>query len=146
MGYYFTSDRDGRVGGVLPAPVMGADALQGRPIKFTSWNGYGSSLEAIAKAAPMAEFLNSITEGDSVVRSIPMLAEYKGQYCESLSLVRFRMLVGLHKVEPGFPQEKFLSRNYQGLERILLEQGSKTLAISIDDRVATLVPFRGNGA
>ena len=145
MGYYFTSDRDGRVNGVLPSPVMGAESLQGRPIKFTSWNGYGSNIETLAKAAPMGGFFNSITEGDGVVRSIPLLAEYKGQYYESLSLAMFRMLVGLPKVEPGFPKEKFLSRSYQGLESILLKQGSKTLAIPVDDRVATLVPFRGNG-
>ncbi|WP_457282075.1 CHASE2 domain-containing protein [Polaromonas sp. P5_D5] len=145
MGYYFTSDRDGRVNGVLPPPVMGSDALGGRPIKFTSWNGYGANIELLAKAAPLGGFFNSITEGDGVVRSIPLLAEFKGQYYESLALAMFRMLAGLPKVEPGFPQEKFLTRNYQGLESILLKQGNKTLAIPVDDRVATLVPFRGNG-
>ena len=145
MGYYFTSDRDGRVNGVLPPPVMGPESLQGRPIKFTSWNGYGANIDSIAKAAPMGGFFNSITEGDGVVRSIPLLAEYKGQYYESLSLAMFRALVGLPNVEPGFPQEKFLARNYQGLESILLKQGAKTLAIPVDDRVATLVPFRGTG-
>ena len=145
LGYYFTSDRDGRTSGQLPAPVMQKDALQGRPIKFTSWNGYGGNIDLLAKAAPMAGFFNSITEGDGVVRSIPLLAEYKGQYYESLSMAMFRMLVGLPSVQPGFPQERFLSRNYQGLESILLKQGAKTLAIPVDDRVATLVPFRGNG-
>ncbi|EJL82734.1 putative transmembrane sensor domain protein [Polaromonas sp. CF318] len=145
MGYYFTSDRDGRVNGVLPAPVMSRDALAGRPIKFTSWNGYGANIEQLAKAAPLGGFFNSITEGDGVVRSIPLLAEYKGQYYESLALAMFRMLAGLPRVEPGFPPEKFLTRNYQGLESILLKQGSKTLAIPVDDRVATLVPFRGHG-
>ena len=145
MGYYFTSDRDGRVNGVLPSPVMGAQALQGRPIKFTSWNGYGANIETIAKAAPMGGFFNSITEGDGVVRSIPLLAEYKGQYYESLSLAMFRALIGLPKVEPGFPKEKFLSRNYHGLESILLKDGGNALAIPVDDRVATLVPFRGSG-
>lgn len=145
MGYYFTSDRDGRVNGVLPAPVMDREALGGRPIKFTSWNGYGANIELLAKAAPLGGFFNSITEGDGVVRSIPLLAEYKGQYYESLALAMFRMLVGLPKVEPGFPPEKFLTRNYQGLESILLKQGGKVLAIPVDDRVATLVPFRGNG-
>ena len=93
----------------------------------------------------MGGFFNSITEGDGVVRSIPLLAEYKGAYYESLSLAMFRMLVGLPDIEPGFPQERFLSRSYQGLESILLKQGSKTLAIPVDDRVATLVPFRGPG-
>ena len=145
LGYYFTSDREGRVNGVLPAPVMDREALKGRPIQFTSWNGYGANIDTLAKAAPMGGFFNSITEGDGVVRSLPLLAEYKGQYYESLSLAMFRMLVGLPNVAPGFPQERFLSRNYHGLESILLKQGNKTLAIPVDDRVATLVPFRGPG-
>ena len=145
LGYYFTSDRDGRVSGVLPAPVMDARALLGRPVKFTGWSGYGSNLEAFAKAAPVSGFFNAITESDGVVRSIPLLAQYKGQYYESLSLAMLRMLVGLPTVEPGFPKEKRLSSDYQGLESILLRQGGKALAIPVDDRVSTLVPFRGNG-
>ena len=145
LGYYLTSDRDGRASGVLPKAVMGPESLQGRPIRFTSWSGYGSNIDSIAQAAPMAGFFNSITEGDGVVRSIPLLAEYKGQYYESLSLAMFRMLAGLPRVEPGFPREKFLTRNYRGLESILLHQGDKTLALPVDDRVATLVPFRGSG-
>jgi adenylate cyclase len=145
LGYYFTSDRDGRTHGVLPAPVMNQEAMKGRPIKVTSWNGYGANIDGLVKAAPMAGFFNSITEGDGVVRSIPLLAEFKGEYYESLSLAMFRMLAGLPSVEPGFPQEKFLTRNYQGLESVLLRQAGKTLAIPVDDRVATLVPFRGPG-
>jgi adenylate cyclase len=145
LGYYFTSDRDGRASGALPAPVMNKQVLNGRPIKFTSWNGYGSNIEQLAKAAPMAGFFNSITEGDGVVRSVPLLAEYKGQYYESLSLAMFRVLAGLPRVEPGFPQERFIGRGYQGLESILLKQDGKSLAVPVDDRVATLVPFRGEG-
>ncbi len=145
LGYYFTSDRDGRMSGMLPAPVMDNALLQGRPIKFTSWNGYGSNIDTLAKAAPLAGHINSITEGDGVVRSIPLLAEHKGRYYESLSLAMFRLLAGSPVVEPGFPKEKFLSRNYQGLESVLLKKGTTTLAIPVDDRVATLVPFRGLG-
>ncbi len=145
MGYYLTSDRDGRASGVLPKPVMQRDSLQGRPIKFTSWNGYGSNISQLAAAAPMAGFFNSITEGDGVVRSIPLIAEYKGNYYESLSLAMFRMLIGLPSVEPGFPQDRLVTRGYQGLESILLKQDRQTLAVPVDDRVATLVPFRGIG-
>jgi adenylate cyclase len=145
MGYYLTSDRDGRTSGRLPAPVMQKDALAGRPIKFTSWSGYGSNIESLAKAAPMAGFFNSITDLDGVVRSVPLVAEHKGQYYESLSLGVFRLLTGLPTVAPGFPQERFLPRNYQGLESILLRQGDKSLAVPVDDRVAALVPFRGAG-
>src|SRR6185369_10884451 len=145
LGYYFTSDRDGRSSGVLPAPVMDKESLHGRPIKFTNWNGYGANIEQLAGAAPMAGFFNPIVDGDGVVRSIPLIAEYKGRYYEALSLAMFRMLVGLPGVEPGFPRDRFLSRNYQGLESILLRQGQKSLAVPVDDRVAALVPFRGLG-
>jgi adenylate cyclase len=145
MGYYLTSDRDGRTSGVLPAPVMHKDALADKPIKFTSWSGFGSNIEPLAKAAPMGGFFNSITDLDGVVRSIPLVAEHKGQYYESLSLAMFRVLTGLPKVAPGFPRERFLARNYEGLESILLQQDGKSLAIPVDDRVSTLIPFRGNG-
>ena len=145
LGYYFTSDRDGRSSGLLPAPVMKKEDLNGRPIKFTSWNGYGANIEQLALAAPMAGFFNPIVDGDGVVRSIPLVAEYQGQYYEALSLAMFRMLVGLPEVEPGFPRDRLLSRDYQGLESILLRQGQRSLALPVDDRVAALVPFRGPG-
>lgn len=145
LGYYFTSDRDGRASGALPKPVMLRENLRGRPIRFTSWNGYGSNLPQLAAAAPMAGFFNSITAGDGVVRSIPLVAEYKGSYYESLSLAMFRMLIGLPTVEPGFPQDRLVTRGYQGLESILLKESRQTLAVPVDDRVATLVPFRGVG-
>lgn len=145
LGYYLTSDRDGRTSGVLPAPVMGPQDLQGRSITFTSWNGYGSNIAAIAKAAPIAGHFNPISEADGVVRSLPLIAEYKGQYYESLSLAMFRMLAGSPAVVPGFPKERFLSRSYQGLESIQLKLGGKTLAIPVDERVSSLIPFRGLG-
>ncbi|MBE7367413.1 CHASE2 domain-containing protein [Ramlibacter pallidus] len=145
LGYYLTSDRDGRTSGVLPAPVMDRAALQGRPIAFTRWNGYGSNIEQLAKAAPVAGYFNSITDGDGVVRSIPLVAEHKGAYYESLSLAVFRTMVGQPAVEPGFPRDRFVGRSYSGLESIVLKQGQRQLAVPVDDRVATLVPFRGEG-
>ncbi len=145
LGYYLTSDREGRTSGKLPAPVMQKEALQGRPIRFTSWNGYGANIETIAQAAPMAGYFNSITDTDGVVRSIPLVAEHKGQYYEALSLAMFRMLVGLPAVEPGFPRDRFIGRGYAGLESIILRLGDKTLGVPVDHRVAALVPYRGPG-
>ena len=145
LGYYLTSDRDGRTSGVLPAPVMTKEAMQGRPITFTTWNGFGANIPRLAAAAPIAGHFNPISEGDGVVRSLPLIAEYKGQYYESLSLAMFRMLAGSPTVAPGFPRERFISRSYQGLVGIQLKLGSKVLEIPVDDRVSALVPFRGFG-
>jgi adenylate cyclase len=146
LGYYLTSDRDGRISGQLPQPVMSKDALQGRPIRFTSWNGFGSNIEQLAQAAPHAGFFNSITDGDGVVRAVPLIGEYGGKFYEGLSLAMFRALVGMPSVAPGFPKDRFLSRSYQGLESIQLRMdANRALSIPVDDRVSVLVPFRGLG-
>jgi adenylate cyclase len=146
MGYYFTGDREGRTTGVLPAPVMSPEALQGRQIRLTSWNGFGANIAPLAAAAPHAGFFNALTESDGVVRAIPLLAEFQGQYYESLALAMFRQLTGLPHVEPGFPSERFLRRDYPRLENVRLKrEDGKTLGIPVDDRVATLVPYRGAG-
>lgn len=144
LGYYLTNDKDGRTSGVLPEPVMQNDGLRGRPIKFTSWNSYGANLEQLAKAAPLGGFFNSIVDPDGVVRSVPLLAEYKDQYYESLALAMFRALTGMPVVEPVFPSERYLSR-YHGLDSIRLRLGDKQLSIPVAEGVTTLVPFRGPG-
>ncbi|MDE2604384.1 MAG: adenylate/guanylate cyclase domain-containing protein [Burkholderiales bacterium] len=145
LGYYLTSDRAGRKSGVLPAPVMTRDSLQGRPIAFYSFDGYGSNIPQLAQAAPAAGFFNSITDGDGVVRSIPLVAEHGGAYYESLALAMFRMMAGSPSVEPGFPRDRFVGRGYAGLDSIVLRQGPRQLSVPVDDKVAALVPFRGPG-
>jgi adenylate cyclase len=145
MGYYLTSDREGRASGVLPAPILSEADLQGRAIRATSWSGFGSNIQVLAKAAPLAGYFNSITDGDGVVRSLPLIAEHKGQYYESIALAMFRALAGMPTVVPGFSSERFMSRSAQGVDRVLLTQGNKSLAIPVDERIATLVPYRGPG-
>lgn len=146
LGFYFTSDRDGLSSGVLPAPVISSEALQGHAGQFTSWNGYGSNLALVANAAPLAGFFNSITGSDGVVRSLPLIAEYKGQYYESLALAMFRVLIGLPTVAPGFPAGHTTGQSNQRLENILLKLDERKIyAIPVDDRATTLVPYRGFG-
>ncbi|MDR7153124.1 adenylate cyclase [Hydrogenophaga palleronii] len=145
LGYYFTSDRNGRTSGVLPEPVMEAEALQGRNIRATRWDGYGANLASLMAVAPQAGFFNAVSASDGVVRALPLLAEYEGRYYESLALAMFRRLVGLPKVEPGFPAGDPLQRHHQALESVRLTQAGTELAIPVDDRVLALVPYRGRG-
>lgn len=146
LGYYFTSvDRDAHTAGVLPAPVLSNTEVGGRVIPAYSWSGFGANIDVLAKAAPLAGHFNPISDSDGVVRSLPLLAEYKGHYYESLALAMFRRLFGAPTVSPGFSNEQWLSRNYQGLDRILLKEGKASLSIPVDNHVATLVPFRGPG-
>ncbi|MBE2263763.1 MAG: adenylate/guanylate cyclase domain-containing protein [Burkholderiaceae bacterium] len=145
LGYYFTSDRDARAAGQLPESVMPLDARQREKIRMTVWDGYGANIALLAAAAPRAGFFNAVAEADGVVRSTPLLADYKGKNYESLALAMFRQVVGSPDVAPGFPKERFLSRDYRGLESVLLKKAGKTLAIPVDDRIAALIPFRGPG-
>ncbi|HSV51366.1 MAG TPA: adenylate/guanylate cyclase domain-containing protein [Burkholderiaceae bacterium] len=145
LGYYFTSDRDGRTSGVLPAPVMDQASLDGRTIEASKWNGYGSNIDRIAKAAPIGGFFNAISESDGTIRSTPLIVEHGGRYYESLALSVFRTLLSLPPVRPGFPEGRYQSGSYQGMQSVLLAHADRTLAIPVDRRVSVLVPFRGFG-
>ncbi|MDB5849718.1 MAG: adenylate/guanylate cyclase protein, partial [Rhodoferax sp.] len=145
LGYYFTSDRDGHLSGVLPAPIADGAPLPRNFTGFTHWDGYGSNIEEIASAAPLAGFFNSVTDRDGVTRSLPLIAEHAGQRYEALALAMFRQLAGQPHIEAGFSTEPAMSRSYIGLESILLHKDGKTLHIPVDERGAVLVPFRGPG-
>lgn len=145
LGYYLTHDEKGRASGVLPQPVMPRESLQGRRVPITSWNSYGANIELLARAAPMGGFFNSIPDRDGVVRALPLLAEYRGNYYESLALAMFRMLTGLPAVKPVFPGAESMAQGYQGIDGVILQKGSASLTIPVDERVSVLVPFRGAG-
>lgn len=144
LGYYFTSDRDGRTKGALPAPALPVERLRGLPLRATSWNGYGSNIEELARAVPVAGFFNSITDDDGVVRSLPLLAEYQGKYYESLGLAMFRALLELPEIHPDYVSPNPMGA-HDTLRSIVLRQHGRELALPVDDKLATLIPFRGPG-
>jgi adenylate cyclase len=144
LGFYLTSDREGRTRGTLPPPAIAPDQLRGLPLRSTSWNGYGANIEVLAQAVPTAGFFNSITDEDGVVRSLPLLAEHQGNYYESLALAVFRQVVGMPSVLPAYanltPQG-----DYDPLQNIVLQQDGRSLVLPVDYHLATLIPFRGPG-
>jgi adenylate cyclase len=145
LGYYFTGVPE--IKGVLPPPVMRKEDLKGRPIKFLHWSGYGANIEQLAKAAPLAGSFNPVVDSDGVLRSVPLVVEYGNQYYESLSLALFRLAIGSPSVAPGFVQDTkfFSSKGYDSLESIQLRKGDGHFAIPVDNRVSSLIPFRGPG-
>ena len=145
LGYFFTNDAQGRASGRLPASVFSSNDLNGHELNAPEWSAYGSNLELFANAAPLAGHFNSVTDSDGVVRSIPLIAQYKGAYYESLSLAMFRAIAGLPKVVPQFSTEPYIPRTSQNLNKLLLVQGEKTLGIPVDGKGAALIPYRGLG-
>ena len=144
LGYYLTSDRDGQAHGTLPAPALNTAQLNGKRLQSTVWNGYGSNIAQLAQAVPVAGFFNTMTDDDGVVRALPLLAEYQGQYYESLALAVFRMMLGMPEVRPGYAPggDDAALPAVQGIE---LHQDGRSMLLPVDRQLASLVPYRGPG-
>jgi adenylate cyclase len=101
------------------------------------------------KSALASGLFNPVLDLDGVVRRVPMISEYEGQYYESLALAMFRGLLGSPNLEPGYPPERFLSKNYSGLEWLEMKAkasgGQRVFRIPVDKSVSALVPYRGRG-
>ncbi len=145
LGNYFTSDRDGRTSGQLPPPVMHPQDLGGTRAGFIGWTGYGANLPLLTQAAANGGYFNAITDSDGVVRAIPLVSEFNGAYYQSLSMAVLRTLMGQTTVEPGFPSANFLPKSYDGLESIVIRKNGQALALPVDHRVSSLIPYRGWG-
>ena len=144
LGYYLTNSATGSksgVSGALPPPVFPPGTFKGRQIGFTQWDGYGGNLPELQKDAASAGHFNPMIDFDGVVRRIPMIAEYKGAYYESLALAMVRTLLGTTKLTPGYATDR--DSSYAGLEWLNLETPQGTLTIPVDEDVSTLVPYRG---
>jgi adenylate cyclase len=146
LGYYFTSDRAEHTSGTLPAPVL-AKGVQ--DFQVTSWTGFGANLAELVEAAPQSGFFNAMSDPDGVIRSAPLLAEYHGQYYESLGLALYRRYLAsqgrageLPTVAPHFATN---DPRYHHLDAVRLDSAQGTKDIPVDDTVVRLIPYRGEG-
>jgi adenylate cyclase len=146
LGYYFNQDADRHTSGQLPAPVLRGADWPHSPAAIPNWSGYGANLADFVAAAPVAGFFNPLIDNDGVIRSLPMLSEYQGNYYESLSLAMFRELTGSPRIEPGFVQlGSDASPSNQALNQIHLVHDGARLSIPVNHRSAALIPYRGAG-
>jgi adenylate cyclase len=142
LGNFFTGE--GAAGGAssageLPPPLFPRGSFAGRSIPFVSATGYVANLPELQSRASSTGHLMSLPDIDGLVRRVPMLYEFDGDYYESLSLAVARNVLGADRVVPGFPDESRAGRSYSELE--WLEVGDAV--IPVDSRVTALVPFRG---
>ncbi len=144
LSYYFTSDSQGRTNGVLPKPVITQKNLGGIPFRATTWDGYGSNIEKISTAAPRAGFFNAIADSDGVVRSVPLVAAYNGDYYESLALALYRTILNSPEVMPSYINSD-VSVKIESLKLVDGTSNNSIKTIKVDDRAAVLVPYRGSG-
>lgn len=135
LGHYFSSDRQGQHGGQLPRPVMSTHDLRGA--RVVSWDGYGANVPGLMSAAWDGGAFNALVDDDGVIRAVPLVSEYRGHIYASFALSVFRALLGPTSVEPGFAGG--------GVDRLVLRLEAQALAIPVDARLSTLVPYRGPG-
>jgi len=145
LGYYFSSDRDGRRKGELPAPILSAAQVPPQGLQVLDWDGYGASLPELAMAAPRAGFFNSVTDEDGVVRSLPLLSRHDGQYYESLALALYRVARDLQVSGPVWVQAPGQGPSSSVLEALQLQGATGTERVPLDPSGTALVPFRGRG-
>ncbi|MCF6290532.1 MAG: adenylate/guanylate cyclase domain-containing protein [Desulfobacterales bacterium] len=140
LGYYFTDNQEGRgphASGALPDPVFPRGSFAGRDIPFIRKSSYGANLPQLQAAAAGAGHFTPQIDPDGICRRIPALIEYQGQYYESLSLAMVRTLLWNTPLQPGFPDQA--GGNYRRLEWL----GIADLRLPVDERVCSLVPYRG---
>ena len=141
LGYLFgrgTGEQQS-VSGALPPPVLGEDAFARRSIPFVKATGFSGNIEILQNAALGAGHFNPWVDDDGVVRKVPLLYEYEGQYYGALALTMAQLAAGVDSIEPGFPPDSRPGGAYQGMEWIQLGPAS----IPVDESARALVPFRG---
>lgn len=144
LGFHFTRGAPAQTVGVLPKPAMSADSLQGRSVSVAEWSGYRASIERLAAAAPVAGFLDPVTDPDGRVRSLPLLARHAGQYYETLALAMYRTLSGQPQIEPVFPEHRFPPR-FDVLSHLQFRQEATAWTVPVGEGVTARLPYLGPG-
>ncbi len=138
LGYYFNGEEHAVRANAIPAPVLPRGTFDGRRVEFPQWRGYTGNLPAYLENAAAAGHINPLVDFDGVLRRVPMILEFEGEYYESLSLAMVRTLIAAQtgkrpEVQPGFPPDS------PDLEWLRVGP----LDIPVDASAAALVPYRG---
>ncbi len=142
LGYYFNNaeGEEGKlISGKLPQPVYLDEKLNNINIQARSATGYSSNLARFQTGTTAAGHFNPSIDTDGVVRRIPMLYEYNGDYYESLSLSMVRALLDVDVIIPVFGGSNEKGSDYFELESLQLGG----LEIPVDEHIQALVPYRG---
>lgn len=126
--------------GKLPDPAITKDEIGNKSIFAPDAIGYGSNIPDIQDAGVAAGHAMPSVDEDGLIRRVPMLVQYEGDYYEAFSLAMTRSLLGIDKVTPVYlDQTSFTETGYPDLEELKLGH----LSIPIDGSVQALVPFLG---
>jgi len=139
LGYYFNSEARALRANAIPQPVLPPGRFEGRRADFHQWQGYTGNLPAYLESAAGAGHINQLADTDGVLRRVPLLVEFDGQYYEAFSLAVFRTLLAASlgappALEPGFKDDSLESLKVGPFE------------IPVDENAAMLIAYRGRRA
>lgn len=143
LGYTFFAEQESNASiraGVLPPPVISKDKVKGKFIPAQKYAGYGANLPEIQATAAGGGHITPSLDEDGVVRRVPMLINYQGNFYESLSLAVTRYILGADKVTPEFARQGTGDSGYPEMEWLDLGNGFR---IPVDANIQALVPYRG---
>ena len=136
LGYYFNSEERAVKANVLPAPTLPKGAFDERHTEFKRYYGYTGALPLLVENAAGAGHINPVTDFDGVLRRVPLVIEYEGQYYEALSVAVVRALLAR---QTGRPAEIAVGpENAPQLEWLRIG----ALEIPVDETAAALIPYR----
>ena len=138
LGYYFNGEERAVRVNAIPPPVLRKGTFAGRQVEFPQWTGYTGNLPIYLSNAAGAGHINPMVDRDGVLRRVPLIVEFDGQYYESLSLAIVRTL--LARLSGEAPRlEPELPKAHNELEQLRVGP----LSVPVDRNAAALVPYRG---
>jgi adenylate cyclase len=138
LGYTFFTEDEVNVGirgGELPPAALTAADFHGRNVHAPTASGYGVNLTSIQAAAVASGHTSRGLDEDGIVRRVPMLMEFEGNYYESLALAIARYMLVVDQIEPVYTDDSDLAE----IAGLKLDQHF----IPVDINLQALVPYRG---
>jgi len=133
LGFHLSAGPDAIRSGALPPGLMAAEGLG----PLATFQGYGSNLDILQRAALGGGFLNADVDLDGVRRRAPLVAVHAGQVHPSLALAMARAALG----QPPVLAVGRAEGGRSVLEAIRLEGAPGSVRVSLGARGQVLLPY-----
>ncbi|MEI6115998.1 MAG: adenylate/guanylate cyclase domain-containing protein [Burkholderiales bacterium] len=138
LGFSFLTVGDTQTKGVLPPPALTASQLPPALVDPRRREGYTGNLAMLQSAASSGGHVNPVVDLDGVLRRMPMLIEYRGNYYAALSLAMAQALLGGEQLKPILPSGP-QAEAFGSVE--IIDVGGAQLPV--DHQLASFIPYRG---
>ena len=138
LGYYFNINPERtESSGMLPAPLRFSDSVKNSLVPPRG-SSYGANIEPLQSSVASAGFFsNPLLDPDGIVRRVPTVHEFEGQFYESFAVAVARTYLGVD-IEPSLA-EVDPATGYPSLEGFYVGP----FQVPVDANGGALVPYRG---